>query len=30
VENLVLTGIRSPDRPGPNESLYRLSYSSPY
>jgi hypothetical protein len=25
-ENLVPTGIRSPDRPGRSESLYRLSY----
>ena len=25
-ENLALTGIRSPDRPAHNESLYRLSY----
>jgi hypothetical protein len=25
-ENLVPTGIRSPDRPARNESLYRLSY----
>ena len=29
-ENLALTGIRSPDRPAPCESLYRLSYSSPH
>jgi hypothetical protein len=27
-ENLTLTGIRSPDRPGRIESLYRLSYPS--
>jgi len=26
VENLVSTGIRSPDRPASSESLYRLSY----
>jgi hypothetical protein len=25
-ENLVLTGMRSPDRQGHSESLYRLSY----
>jgi len=25
-ENLVPTGIRSPDRPAPSQSLYRLSY----
>jgi len=25
-ENLAPTGIRSPDRPAPSESLYRLSY----
>ena len=29
-ENLVTTGIRSPDRPVRSESLYRLSYPSPY
>ena len=28
-ENLAPTGIRSPDRPARNESLYRLSYSDP-
>jgi hypothetical protein len=27
-ENLVPTGIRSPDRPARSESLYRLSYPS--
>jgi len=27
-ENLVLTGIRSPDRPARSQSLYRLSYSA--
>jgi hypothetical protein len=26
VENLAPTGIRSPDRPGRSQSLYRLSY----
>ena len=26
VENLALAGIRSPDRPGRSQSLYRLSY----
>ena len=29
VENLGPTGIRSPDRPGRSESLYRLSYPGP-
>jgi len=29
-ENLVLTGIRSPDRPTRGESLYGLSYPGPY
>jgi len=29
-ENLVPTGIRSPDRPARSESLYRLSYPSPW
>jgi len=29
VENFSPTGIRSPDRPAPNESLYRLNYSGP-
>ena len=28
-ENLALTGIRSPDRPARNQSLYRLSYPGP-
>ena len=28
-ENLVRTGIRSPDRPARSESLYRLSYPGP-
>jgi hypothetical protein len=28
-ENLVSTGIRSPDRPARRESLYRLSYPGP-
>ena len=28
-ENFVPTGIRSPDRPARNESLYRLSYRGP-
>jgi hypothetical protein len=28
-ENLAFTGIRSPDRPASNESLYRLSYPGP-
>ena len=28
-ENLVLTAIRSPDRPVRSESLYRLSYRGP-
>ena len=28
-ENLAPTGIRSPDRPGRSESLYRLSYPGP-
>jgi hypothetical protein len=28
-ENLVHTGIRSPDRPARSESLYRLSYPGP-
>ena len=29
-ENLVLTGIRSPDRPARSVSLYRLSYTGPH
>jgi len=29
-ENLDLTGFRFPDRPARNESLYLLSYPSPY
>ena len=29
VENLVLTGIRSPDRPARSQSQYRLHYSAP-
>jgi len=29
-ENLALTGIRSPDRPARNQSLYRLSYQVHY
>jgi hypothetical protein len=29
-ENLAPTGIRSPDRPARNESLYRLSYRGPF
>ena len=29
VENLVLTWIRSPDRPDHSESLYRLRYPGP-
>jgi len=29
VENLAPTGIRSPDRPARNDSLYRLSYPGP-
>jgi hypothetical protein len=29
-ENLVFTGIRSPDRPARSESLYRLSYPGPW
>jgi hypothetical protein len=29
-ENLVLTGIRSPDRPARSESLYRLSHRDPH
>jgi hypothetical protein len=29
-ENLVPTGIRSPDRPACSGSLYRLSYPGPY
>ena len=29
-ENLAPTGVRSPDRPARNESLYRLSYPGPY
>ena len=29
-ENLVPTGIRSPDRPASSESLYRLSYPGPH
>ena len=29
-ENLAATGIRSPDRPARNESLYRLSYRGPH
>ena len=28
-ENLIPTGIRSPDRPARSESLYRLSYRGP-
>jgi hypothetical protein len=28
-ENLVPTGIRSPDRPARSQSLYRLSYPGP-
>ena len=28
-ENLVPTGIRSPDRPARSQSLYRLSYPVP-
>ena len=28
-ENLTPTGIRSPDRPARNESLYRLRYPGP-
>jgi hypothetical protein len=28
-ENLALTGIRSPDRPAPSESLHRLRYPGP-
>jgi len=28
-ENLAPTGIRSPDRPAPIESLYRLHYPGP-
>jgi hypothetical protein len=28
VENLVPTGIRSPDRPARSQALYRLSYSA--
>ena len=28
-ENLVPTGIRSPDRPARNESLYQLGYPGP-
>jgi len=28
-KNLVPTGMRSPDRPARNESLYRLSYPGP-
>jgi len=28
-ENLVHTGIRSPDRPARSESLYRLRYPAP-
>jgi hypothetical protein len=28
-KNLALTGIRSPDRPGCSQSLYRLSYPGP-
>ena len=28
-ENLAPTGIRSPNRPARNESLYRLSYPGP-
>ena len=28
VENLAPTGIRSPDRPARNQSLYRLSYQA--
>ena len=30
VENLALTGIRSPDRSARSESLYRLSYCGPH
>jgi hypothetical protein len=29
VENLAITGIRSPDRPALSESLYRLRYPGP-
>jgi hypothetical protein len=29
-ESLTPTGIRSPDRPGRSESLYRLSYPGPH
>jgi hypothetical protein len=29
-EKLALTGIRSPDHPTRNESLYRLSYPGPH
>ena len=29
-ENLAPTGIRSPDRPARNESLYRLRYPGPH
>ena len=29
-ENLVPTGILSPDRPASSESLYRLSYRGPF
>ena len=29
-ENLVPTGIRSPDRPARSESLYRLRYPGPH
>ena len=28
-ENLASTGIRSPDRPAPSESLYQLHYPDP-
>ena len=28
-ENLAATGIRSPDRPAPRQSLYRLHYPAP-
>ena len=28
-ENLAPTGIRSPVRPAPSDSLYRLSYTGP-
>ena len=28
-ENLLSTGVRSPDRPARSDSLYRLSYRSP-